>query len=393
MTLLLYSFPWLSGSYGLVGSNKKIPRPHLYLTVKKEVKKSLVRRELEEKFKCDAKENIELLREPERKPIFKFLGNFQSRVPVASSSVLPTPGGGVLACSDPKEENEEDDVQGIGTLGLFCFSNEQHFALTSYHITLGIEEDFVNIHNVLPDREHLARGQQYYFTEGNTSNNNEHGLATHRSRLGEFHDYRFNSECDILSVKVPDDIEINCELMASISAGIDSNENDSMKVHKIGFSSSLTSGSVVCSSFNYAPEQELLIQDAFVVQGCSGPFLEGGDSGALVYFLDKHDQKRVFAYGVCEVDDLLLPKQHESGSSCSFDESEESEEEMISENEMISESSEAEWQEKESDISENKMEREEERDSKKKYICYRLDTALENLGLEGAACFFICNRN
>jgi hypothetical protein len=63
--------------------------------------------------------------------------------------------------------------------------------------------------------------------------------------------------------------------------------------------------------------------------GCSGPFLEGGDSGSLVFFHDKNNQKQVFAYGVCEVDEFLLPEQHESASSCCFDEDEsESEQEV-----------------------------------------------------------------
>jgi hypothetical protein len=136
----------------------------------------------------------------------------------------------------------------------------------------------------------------------------------------------------------------------------------------------------------------------------------------------------VFAYGVCEVDELLLPEQHESASSCSFDEDEsESEQEIEDENETICESSEAEckneksecqdgWQDKdqleceeewvvfqeesESDISGKEMERKEERNSKKKveasgsyFICLRLDTALENLGLEKAACFHNCGCN
>ncbi|CAB4034404.1 Hypothetical predicted protein, partial [Paramuricea clavata] len=69
----------------------------------------------------------------------------------------------------------------------------------------------------------------------------------------------------------------------------------------------------------------------------------GGDSGSLVFFHDKNNQKQVFAYGVCEVDELLLPEQHESASSCSFDEDEsESEQEIEDENETTSESSEAE---------------------------------------------------
>jgi hypothetical protein len=60
--------------------------------------------------------------------------------------------------------------------------------------------------------------------------------------------------------------------------------------------------------------------------------LEGGGSGSLVFFHDKNNQKQVFAYVVCEVDELLLPEQHESASSCCFDE-DESEQEIEDENE------------------------------------------------------------
>ena len=100
------------------------------------MKRSFVRRELEEKFKCDdAKEHFELLRERERKPKIKYLGLLSK-----SSSVSPTPGGGVLACSTSytnlfplrvPEENEKVDVpqvQGTGTLTMFCALNGQHYA-------------------------------------------------------------------------------------------------------------------------------------------------------------------------------------------------------------------------------------------------------------------------
>jgi hypothetical protein len=108
MALLLYSFPWLCRAYGLVGRNKKIPRPHLYLTaVKRGVKISFVRRELEEKFKChDAKEHFELLREPERKPEIKYLSKLRCKL----SSVSPVPGGDVLAYSNPSYTNKNPCV-------------------------------------------------------------------------------------------------------------------------------------------------------------------------------------------------------------------------------------------------------------------------------------------
>ncbi|CAB4012149.1 Hypothetical predicted protein [Paramuricea clavata] len=130
MALLLYSFPWLCGAYGLVGRNKKIPRPHLYLTVKGGVKRSFVRCDLEEKF---------------------------NKLRCKSSSVLPPPGGGILACSNPSytnqnplrvpEENEKVDVshvQGTGTLTMFCGLNGQHYALTCFHVGCATDENRSN---------------------------------------------------------------------------------------------------------------------------------------------------------------------------------------------------------------------------------------------------------
>ena len=464
MALLLYSFPWLCGAYGLVGRNKKIPRPHLYLTVKRGVKISFVRRELEEKFKCDdAKEHFELLREPERKPKIKYLGLHLSKLWGKSSSVSPAPGGGVLACSNPSytnqnplrvpEEKEKVDVpqvQGTGTLTMFCALNGQHYALTCFHVGCATDEnrltaafnkveDVQKMRNSLPAYESYAKKQQYYFTEGNTENDNEPILfgddGTDCTRLGGFDNYHFDNECDILSLKVLDGVKIDCKIADATSPDWDSiwdelyeSDSNPVEVEKTGFSSALTRGYIVPCDFSYSQEQEPLFQDAFVVKGCDGPFLEGGDSGSLVFFHDKNNLKQVFAYGVCEVDELLLPEQHESASSCSFDEDEsESEQEIEDENETICESSEAEckdeksecqdgWQDKdqleceeewvvfqeesESDISGKEMERKEERNSKKKveasgsyFICLRLDTALENLGLEKAACFHNCGCN
>ena len=270
--------------------------------------------------------------------------------------------------------------------------------------------------------------------------------------------YHFDNECDILSLKVLDGVKIDCKIADATSPDWDSiwdelykSDSNPVEVEKIGFSSALTRGYIVPCDFIYSQEQEPLFQDAFAVKGCSGPFLEGGDSGSLVFFHVKNNQKQVFAYGVCEVDELFLPGQHES------------EQEMEDENETISERSEAEckdekseckdgWQDKdklececeeewvvfqeesesgisekemkreeekesesgisekemereeekesESDISEKEMEREEEQNSKDKveasgpyFICLRLDTALENLGLEKAACFQNCGCN
>jgi hypothetical protein len=47
-----------------------------------------------------------------------------------------------------------------------------------------------------------------------------------------------------------------------------------------------------------------LFQNAIVVKGNSQTFLKDGDSGALICFFDKTNEKQAFAYGVCEVDQL-----------------------------------------------------------------------------------------
>jgi hypothetical protein len=99
----------------------------LYFTVKRGLKRSFVRRELEDVTCDDAKEHFELLREPERKPKIKYLGLLLSKLRCKSYSVSPTPGGGVLACSNPRytnknplrvpEENEKVDVPHSRELG------------------------------------------------------------------------------------------------------------------------------------------------------------------------------------------------------------------------------------------------------------------------------------
>ena len=157
MVLLLSSFPWFCGAYGMTGPTKKIPHLHLFLTVKTGTNELDVRCQLQEKFKCDAKEYFELLQEPKRKPKVKYLADRNdetSTSPSSPLSIFPTPGGGVLACADKKytvpnplrvpEENERDDtpeVVATGTLTMFCFKDGQHYALTCFHVGTANDED------------------------------------------------------------------------------------------------------------------------------------------------------------------------------------------------------------------------------------------------------------
>ena len=353
----------MSGAYVLIGPNKKIPRPHLFFTVKKGVKKSDARREIKGKFACDPRRYFELLREPERKPQIKYLGdhvNDGSRASTFTPSPQAAPVGGVLACTNTSssplrvpEEYEDDnlpDVQGTGTLTMFCSPDGQHYALTCFHVGCACDENRLNaafnrvediqeIRNSLKKYVNYAKKQQYYFTNGdggseqngyNESNNNESITFGYDGSpyvcLGDFADCHFDTECNILSLKVSDDIEFNCKLPDVIYpntkkmwTALNKVLKSQTQVEKIGFSSALTQGRIVISNFNYMHEDNLLFQDAIVVEGCSGSFLQGGDSGCLVYIRDENNQKIAFAYGVCEVDALHLPAQDVPTSSTESD--------------------------------------------------------------------------
>jgi hypothetical protein len=200
---------------------------------------------------------------------------------------------------EEKERVDVPQVQGTGTLTMFCALNGQHYALTCFHVGCGTDENRLNaafnkvedvqkMRNSLSAYESYAKKQQYYFTQGNTKNDNEPILfgddGTDCTRLGGFDNYNFDNECDILSLKVLDGVKTDCKIADATSPDWDSiwdelyeSDSNPVEVEKTGFSSALTCGYIVPCDFSYSQEQEPLFQDAFAVKGCSGPFLEGGD--------------------------------------------------------------------------------------------------------------------
>ena len=55
-------FSWLRGAYGVTGPNKRVPRLHIYVTVKSGKRTSQVYHEIKQEFKCDPKKFFELFR-------------------------------------------------------------------------------------------------------------------------------------------------------------------------------------------------------------------------------------------------------------------------------------------------------------------------------------------
>ena len=328
----------------MTGPNKKIPYLHLFITVKRGTKKSDVRGQLQDKFKCNAKEYFELLQEPKRKPKVKYLAdsNDESSTSPVSGPSAPSPGAGVVAIVDKKytvpdrlrvpEENERDDVPeklATGTLTMFCCKEKQHYALTCLHVGSANDGDSLpGPYPVKSSDQISAMTKTYLFTHDKVENNNEGILFRDDGRsyapLGKFYKGRSDSECDILALKISDETEVNCQIADvpppnwdniwdELLENVESIGGKQVKVEKTGFVSALTSGHIVSC---HASHEDLRFKNAIAVKAeSSRPFLESGDSGALVLFHDKNNMKQIFAYGVCEVDELYFPKQNESRSS------------------------------------------------------------------------------
>jgi hypothetical protein len=406
IAFFVYSFPWLCGAYGQTGPNNEIDRPHIFLTVEKGVNKDNVLCDLKKEFNCDnPREYFELLQEPDRKPKIKFMGRHQNgsvesgsdesrsdesgsdesgSVESGSSTQPVAPGGGVFSGTSrfdsvrnlmrvPEEgEKVKPEIHGTGTLTMFCYKDGQHYALTCFHVgcandenslndTINKKDDIQNIRRSFTNYVEYAKQQDYYFQKSPVENDNElfGDDGSNYECLGHFGDGHLNDQCDIMSLRIADGVEIDCkvadvthpdwqEVWDELSYRVVENPGQNpLKVKKIGFKTGETQGEIVKHDFSYCNgSEDVSFYDATVVKGCSGPFLEGGDSGSLVFFHDKNEKKQVFAYCVFQMDELHLPQQHgamkSTGPYC---------------------------------------------------ICFNLYTALENLDLEDAACFSVCGSN
>ena len=392
------------------------------------MKKSDVRHDLEDKFNCDTKLYFELLQESRRKPKFEYLGKCSSTLRpkwIKSSSLLPAPGGGILACvrnssNTPNplrvaEENERNDLpieQGTGTLTMFCVSNNEHYALTCFHVgcatdetqlnaTLNKKEDIEAIRSSLPAYVQHAMEQQYYYARKVTENNNDlisfGDDGRKYTQLGDFHKHHFDNKCDIMSLKIATTTKIKCTMTGVASPNWYNiwkelykrvYNHDIVNVEKTGFSSDVSYGRIIPCDFSYKLGTELLFQDAHAVKGYGGPFLKGGDSGSPVFFQDENDTKQIFAYGVCEMDELPIIKRHESITSSSHKTTQAEKATTSSKYDSDDDSdSSSTWSEDESDDYDVQFQEE----SGEYFICLRLDTALENLDLQEAICVSECS--
>ena len=445
---------------------------HLFLTVKSGAKESDVLHDLKVKFKCDAKEYFELLQEPKRKPKVTLLAdtNDESSTSSSAPSVIPSPGGGVLACvktpvKNPlsvSQESKTDDIPeksgSAGTLTMFCFTHGKHYALTCFHVGSkndgdGFLRPLAGASNKKGSTKLSAMLKTYWYKTREESND---GIVfdddgSNYKRLGIYNDHCLNKECDIMSLEVSENTEVNCKIVDVTSPGwnriweelkknvnrVKKSVESAIRVEKEGFSSGLTYGQIVsccCCDKNNS------FRNAIIVKGCNGPFAVKGDSGAPLFFTDKRDKRQVFAYVAYnyDIDEFPLTENElessdvsdsdgsstssEGDSSCgsqddtmehkgeeyeyadqdkSDDESEcggkvEIDKDSKHQDEVDDQSAEVDKDGKYHDEADDQSDVEivfsEESKTGQYVICLPLDTALTNLGLKEAACFGDCRK-
>lgn len=316
-------------------------------------------------FDCEPKEYFELRREPKKPAKFKFL-------------VKPSPGGGIVPKIDTQNPLrisndivDEEYGEASGTLTMFCFHNDKHYALTCFHV--GFETDKQRFDRAFNQENLLAlrkcpewskeRAPKYCYRKIDNIDENTNAVRD----LGKFCDFSFDSVSDIMSIEVDEDVQVDCKVAETdvpnwsaiwkeLYKRIKRRRRSYVSVKKLGYSSDITDGYIDDINYTYIYKGELLFKDAVAVKSDSRTFLKPGDSGALVHFMDAKNKRQAFAYGVCEV------VESDSGVGVVFREDRE------------------------------QPSREEIESSL--FVCFRLNTGLKSLGISSEkGCFKVCGSN
>ena len=127
------------------------------------------------------------------------------------------------------------------------------------------------------------------------------------TELGHFNNYTLENNADIIAIEVNEIVPVNCRKNGRKERSLkevckDLNKQflkaGPVKVKKYG--KEQREGEIVDIAFSYYARREgFEITDAVLVK-CSETFLENGESGVLVYYVDESGKEQAFGYGVAE---------------------------------------------------------------------------------------------
>ena len=177
-------------------------------------------------------------------------------------------------------------------------------------------------------------------TDGNNNERSMDNINGQRFFLGKYCNGFFDAESDILCIDIKNkDVVVDSskfdaefskdrkQMHAEFDKLLESKTD--VTVEKIGYASNRTTGRLLCPSYCHRNEADgkILFENMYVVVVEKGklPFFISADSGALVSWIDGENVKHGFAYAVCEVDKIDLPRlPAEYDSEAHEDESEQS---------------------------------------------------------------------
>ena len=142
--------------------------------------------------------------------------------------------------------------------------------------------------------------------------------------IGKYCQGFFDKESDILSIRITNedvnldsskfDVKFSAKNQEELHAKFNSLMESGMgvTVQKTGYATNRTTGRLLHHSYSHRDPKssKLLFKNMYVVvKGEEVPFFVSADSGALVSWVDSNNIKHGFAYAVCEVDEINLPRQ------------------------------------------------------------------------------------
>ncbi|XP_046845395.1 uncharacterized protein LOC124439211 isoform X2 [Xenia sp. Carnegie-2017] len=285
----------IHGAYGIVNKdkNKNMPFEHLYVTVHEQerIYEEILKERIDKEFGWKASTFIEFRRTSSSSFRFILLGHVRAR---NSSSNL--------------SQKFSDDNKCCGALTMFCRQNENYYALTCGHVacdTKDLQNDVPKITDVINTRN--ANDVNMYFYHPHNSKE-EIQLSTVPCDTVS----KFNSEADIMCIPVGnkdnfqrlggDNMKNLALNFKEINEELYKTANSNKGLVNVRTSNHVT-GFIIERNFSYIDASSTTIFKNAVKVKSSASFLEKGDSGTLVYFKDRKDLWRPFAYGVCKIDD------------------------------------------------------------------------------------------
>ncbi|XP_046843777.1 probable serine/threonine-protein kinase ireA [Xenia sp. Carnegie-2017] len=191
-----------------------------------------------------------------------------------------------------------------GKLTLFCCKDEKYYALTCCHVGyaphMRLNDDLLAIQDEISKNkksiQRLLHENKYTFSDDDDR------------VVGHFSDFSYNPEIDIMSITVGNKEDFQ-KLVGDELEDVNSNFDDVFsKIHKrlsqeesVKVRTATGAEGYLCDlMYSVFVKKHVIFRDVIMIKSDES-FLQDGDAGVLVYFLDEKNNWQPFAYGIAEL--------------------------------------------------------------------------------------------